>query len=329
MGNSAWNTLVFSGDSARQNPSAVIKSDIEEMAHDAFSRWAAGVGLEGNYLRIEPIPFFLKDVEIYHITEYKSFTCSPIQDYIFNDILVGYEDQDTDNVVGKNEFNTTTEFLIENIKRVPKQDDAKSSYVAGVYAIEQGRAETLDQTKKDNKFDNKTFILEVSPIPVSGQFVPFRPIGQVIQGVDDPTGVYNVYISPASEFVRHMGRIKAFCETGFARFKTTDKNPELISTFVNGTLVEKADKPLYLNTYQNYDVSRWFQAFSYDVECKAGRELYNAIKNNPYGYIRITDEKGNDFRGHVLENTFNLAKENPNGLKLLAHKNDDLTKLIR
>lgn len=323
--NSPYNTVTFSGDAARGKVDAKIKTSISEFHQDGFSRWMLGLGVEGNTMRYEPIKYFFKYEKIATITNINNFRLAPNPDYLFNDVKVGYDAQDMNNSAGLNEFNTTTEFIVEAFKRVKKEDSIKSAYVASVYTIEQVRAETVGQNEQDNRFDNKTMVIEVNPTPTAGQFLPYRPIGGVISGVDDPVNIYNVCISPGRELRVHLPRIRAACNTGVLKYQSTDKNPDLVSTFGSGTIVETADVPLDQEIYMGHNVKPFANlAYFYEFDCAPPIDLYNKVILKPYGYLEFP-YKGHMFRGYILSSSISPATNNPNSFKLIPHIDDDLT----
>ena len=324
--NSPYYTCVFSGDSARNVPNAKIKTSLSDHFQDGFSQWALGLGIQQDIMRLEPISFFFQDIEIEEVFSINNFKAIPAKDYMFKLLNIGYEEQDIENVAGKNDFNTKAQYSVDKFKRELPERDAITKYIASVYAIEQGRATVLNQDDQDNKFDNSTFLIEVAPIPVSGQYVPFRPVGLVL-GVDDPAQVYNTNLTPAKKAIRQLPLTRSICNSGVLKFQTSDKNQELQTQYFSGLIVESADIPLDQDTYLGHDVRPWFGDNIYEIEC-GDLGLYNKIILNPFGYITFTFQEIR-LRGYVLEVSIAPSETASCTLRLLAHKDDDLTILIR
>jgi hypothetical protein len=323
-------TRYTSGDSLRGLTEAKIKTTFFEPFKDLYAHHCLGMGVEGNSARVEPLKYFLSDTLIETIENNGDVIVSQPTDRFINQIKVGYENAENNNVVGKNEFNTGITFLPDKVKNAKSnEDDLVSPYNFGIYSIEAARAETLSEDKQDNRFDNETFGLELDPVPLTDingiYYKVYRPSG-TITGVDDPVNVYNVLRSPGRAERRHLPRTRSTIRKGTLVYQTTDKNPDLISTFGAGTVVETENINLESDTYNGHDVSRLFLPYVFEFDCPMGN-LYNNVKNNPYGYIEF-NFYGEIMKGFVLEVGMTPAK----GIcrcKLLSHPDNDESKLIR
>lgn len=326
-----WDTsplwqIISCGNALRGLPDAVIKTSLTEAFDDLFGNLMVALMVEGDNVKIEQLAtVFNKDSLIATITKTNGMVVSDFKDKIFNSLKIGYGNYDNKNVVGKNEFNTGISFLSNSVKRYKKEDNVISNYRADVYGIESVRAETFGDDRLDNRADNDTFIIEADPVPVGGKYKAYRPSG-IITGVDDPANIYNVTLSPGRRLRRHLPRIRSLIRKGQLVYQTTDKNPDLVSTFGAGQVVETENINLESDTYNGHDVSRLFLPYVFEFECPLGN-LYNQVKNNPYGYLEF-NFYGETMKGFVLEIGMTPAKGSCR-CKLLSHPDNDETKLIR
>src|SRR5690606_32167262 len=224
--NIPYHTMVTCGDGIRSISDAIIKTTFSDMMKDCWSRWGLVWSVEDNSIRIEPLEYYFQNTELFTINGINNVKINPFLEVVFNQIQIGYQSYDNNLPAGKNEFNTGLSFLAEDMIRHKNQDDCISPYRADIYGIESIRAKTLYEDTKDNSFDNDIFLIEVSPnpSPISGVYMPLKGY-QYITGVDDPTGMYNVTLSPKRSLYRHLRRIRSIQDAGILRYQTTDRNP--------------------------------------------------------------------------------------------------------
>lgn len=338
--NDPWNTLVTSGNGVRGIVGSTIKTTLTEMFKDCWSNWALGFGIEGDKVVIEPLTYFLnKNLKLATITAINYIRISTDVARISNQIKIGTGDYSYDELSGKDEFNTSITMLHENIKRVTKTDDCISPYRCDMYGIEKLRNYFNQQSTLapqivtvDNDSDNDTFLIEVAPVPVSGFYVPYRPVGATISGVDSPGSVYNVALDPKRRFCRHLPRIRSsapITNKGNSLFQTTDKNQNLVSNLSGSgsaeDIVYKANVSLTTSTYLGRSVEMLWLPYIIKCTCLPTIELKQAIANNPYGYIEIIDkDKGRTLKGFMLDGTLKISIDSAGNLDstelvLLSH----------
>jgi len=274
-----------------------------------------------------------------HIKSINNFIKTPYLDVCFNTINIGYNSYDNQNIVGKNEFNTTESYLIKNMLRINTKDDCISPYRADIYGIESIRSQTFSKDRSDNESDNDIFLIEVDPVPSSGIYSPYKPVYQFISGVDDPAGVYNVALSPKRALYRHLPRIRSIMDSGLLQYQSTNKNPDLISDIVAGGVIESgnidlAENPNHVNSPSNpaHDVSALFKPLVFTFDCVPPYNLSEILSLQTKGYISFTwtnPRTGEDvlLKGFILDVGCTPAIRDKYTFKLLSHPDNDLSKL--
>src|SRR5690606_20862480 len=109
--NSPYNTVVTSGTSLRGLPNPSIRISLSQLLKDAFVQWNCGVYKWGAGLFLEPLYVILGNANLLTLTETNNFEVTPLSEFIFNVLKVGQRAYDNNNIVGRNEFNTTLTFL--------------------------------------------------------------------------------------------------------------------------------------------------------------------------------------------------------------------------
>lgn len=323
-----------SGDSLRALANAKIKNKFSEIFEDLYSNFCVGLGVDGTNARIEPLSYFFKDTLISEITNTGEISVSPYIETLYNQIKVGYESYDNNTTAGKNEFNTGISFVLDKRKySEAKEDDLVSPVRFDISGIESVRAETLNSEKQDNRADNDTFGIEIDPVPLTGgpgagiqYYKPYRPAG-TITGTDDPVNTYNVTVSPGRKLRRHLPRIRSYIRKGNLKYQSIDKNPDLVSTFGAGQVIETADISVETETYQGHNVKALFLPWVFEFEFSVNYNMYNLVKSSPYGYLSF-DYYGSNMKAYILSLSFIPAKGSYK-CKLISHPDNDITKLIR
>lgn len=328
--NSPYNTIITSGNGLRGLENATIKTSLSDFFKHCWSKYKLALSCSNGVVRLEPLKYYFSDEVILHIDSVNSIRSYLDYDKLFNRAKVGYGTFDNNNVVGKNEFNTGIEFLFDKAGSIMAEADYISPYRADVYGIESIRSETFKQDRMDNKSDNDTFVIEVDPVPVAGFYKPFRPVG-IIQGVDDPAGMYNILLSPGRDTGRGLSFFRSFIKTGLMRYQTIDKNPALVSNFTNmlpsETIAEASDIALEPDTYKGRDVRALFTPDVIEFECAPPQTLSEIMALHPKGCITF-ESNGHIFKGFILDVGCTPATNATYTFTLLSHPDNDLSLLI-
>lgn len=150
---------IVSGDSIRGIEKATIKTSLSDFFKSFNARWSIGLGVEGDQLVIEQLPYFFQNTVIYDAGEVKDAEDFVADDLLFNGIKAGYPKQEYKEVNGRLEFNQGQYYSLP-ITRITKDLDLVSVYRADPFGIESLRAFGQKKTT-DNDSDNDTFFLHV------------------------------------------------------------------------------------------------------------------------------------------------------------------------
>lgn len=338
--NSPYNTVVTSGTSLRGLPNPSIRISLSQLLKDAFVQWNCGVYKWGAGLFLEPLSVILGNANLLTLTETNNFEVTPLSEFIFNVLKVGQRAYDNNNTVGRNEFNTTLTFLqTGNSTTEQKELDLVSPLRRDVYGIESIRVETLDEDKQDNRSDNDTFVIEINPFINNGAYDEYKPLG-VINGVDDPSNIYNVTMSPKRAFYRNFGFIKSIGHIGHLRYVSIDKNSELETILYNPLnahwkIEEIADVDLQDEGFPEQslglpriNIPKLFLPFvvSFDTITPYGlTELFSTI--NGLGYVTFS-KGGKTFKGYVIEIGSNPATRESYRVSVLPHIDTNMADLL-
>ena len=340
--NSPYNTLVTSGNSLRGIPDSSIKITLRDLLKDVFVQWNCGIYKEGAVIFIEPLKDIFNSTNILELGEVANVSVSNFGDKMFNLLKIGQRAYDNNNTVGKNEFNTTISFLAKAVNNTEtKELDMVSPFRRDVYGIESIRAETFEEDRKDNRFDNDTFCIEVDPTPVSGEYLAYKPLG-IIGGVDDPDNVYNVTMSPKRAFYRNFGFIKSIVDEGLLEYQTIDKNPDLYSLLhssmapvwflVETVSVLASDAGFPADSYGIVPtralLPKLFEPLIIEFDAVIPYNLNETLSGlSLRGYITFS-YKGNQYKGFVMEIASKPATREQYRVSVLCHLDNDIKKLM-
>lgn len=328
-------TFVTSGDGLRQINNANIKTTFDDIFQDIYSRWMCGVGLEGNTLRIENLPYFFQAGNVIatldEIASFKKYTAS---DWIYNLIKTGYINNDLDKLNARAEVNSEQVYSLP-IKRVSKELDIISPYRADVYGIEYTRSDYFGRNTTDSKADNQTFLLEAFPYLTSGKHnlvrYPSDPNQQVF-GVPFPEGVFNVGLSPHRFVLRHIPYWRSILNVpqgtspgaGQITLQTATKN-RFFATYIDNEYIQE-ERTIYAGATTYYNPSKLFIPVIFEFEAQPPYNLLKLIEQNPYGEIAFID-KGITYYGFILDAGITPATKDVYTFRLLCSPSTDTNNL--
>ena len=346
-----WNTILTSGDALRGlgTPSkpAVIKTNLEDFFRDTECNWMTGIGVETiggvEVMRLEHLShFYDNSTVIADMGEVVLEDVSFADGYIFKLLKIGTENQDYDNLNGKDEPNTTQIYNFPVI-RTKEPLDLVSKYRDDMYGIELTRANLINKKTTDSSSDNDVFVYEVQDNPFalnlpapypSGIFYPLQRLqndpGNSASGLIAADTAFNLGRTPKHKFLRNAPLIHTslFQQEGKTiTFQTTDKNAEVQSKLsaAVGLVVEKANVPV-----SNLAAPLFLPVY-FTFQTKVPTDIPALIASNPYGRINFSVRiKGRtvQFGGFIDEVGIKPADNAVYTWKLLACPDTDLTKLI-
>jgi hypothetical protein len=331
------NDLLFTcGDEVRGLDASKIKISWAKFFKFIHMRYCAGYDLLKDaagkaIMVVEKRTDFFKDEETFNAGDAVTFTDTIAEEYLFNELHIGYPDQEYAEVNGRGEFNVTHKYSTP-IKRTIKTLDLLTELRADMLGIEITRINLQNKTTTDSNSDNDTFVLnreltptvdlDVSPDPY---YKLDRSVNASVTGLIHPASAFNVKLSPKTCLYNHAWYIRSclyYQATGKVTYQTSDKNAEMQYTDDNGKVItEKADiniaslgAPVFMPHVLN-------------VSTASTENIAGIFTPKPKGYVKYAAD-GRNWKGFPIEITIKPVTEEEQVWKLLAKADNDMKKLI-
>jgi hypothetical protein len=323
-----WGNLIFtSGDGVREIDNAKIKITFKEFYDTINGIDDAGFGVENGTACLENSQFFARNMPALDLGEVKDCIIEPADDYIFNSIKIGYDDGNTDEPNGKQEYNSGQEWALP-ITRIKKEKDWTSPTRADQYGIEKIRVDynvkkTAAKSSNDTSSDNDTFMVDCY---LDGE--TYKPIlgssYQSVTGLASGATAYNLAITPKKNLLRHGAYLRSIMDkmdSYYINFASAEKNAEL-KTVLNSVGVKENENILVTSLPEKY-----FTPIFVTVKGKMPIKAVTLIDRMPFGYISFK-WKNATLKGYIIEVSLDIAKNSENEIKLLlTHDNNLLATL--
>lgn len=319
------NIILVSGDSIRGVENPTIKLSWNDIIRAVDLWFCAGWDVVGSTVLIEKRSHFMREASnnlIADLGEVIDYEVSHTADMGYNEIHIGYPEQEYDNLNGKQEFNTTLKMLA-GVNRVQvggseEVDTAEVKEVIstirtdtfGLYSLWQ-KYSLQNDTETDNIEDNSVFALQHKPTPVSGVYGALYPSdissGYIVQGVQDPNLMLNTGLTPKTCLKRrtyweisHFYDSDLFTSVYNLDYLTVDKNAAFRKQIATSFFIsEAADEDMALNLVQ-LGQSRLFHPYYLTVTVKAPDNFRALWAANRYGYFTV-DIEGVRYKGFPIE----------------------------
>jgi hypothetical protein len=305
-------TAITNGLKLRQyedERSAIIVS-IQDLLDSMDSLHGIGWGVLNNKMIVEPIEYFYQPNVLKKLDFVPSFEMRIAQDKYVNEIEIGYEKWETEDVNGLEEPNSIHSYSLPKVQRKNRIDKI-SPYIGGSYAIETTRRRPQSIfTTFDWKFDTDNFILalkhNVNELNVCEKDENFSNVTNLLE----PDTTYNLRYSPARNLLRQL---KAFTGGLFrkpledVRFQSGEGNITLEATeltnclgnFDGALLIENQD-------FVSGDFAPYWIPEVYTFEYVLSFTEFVNIRNSPYGLIGFSETDTGHIYGYILNLEFNL-----------------------
>lgn len=315
-------TCLASAESIRGLEDAVIKTSYNNFTEAMNVRFGTGDGIEGGKVNLELKEHFYDASNPIDIGEMKDLKVTPATDLICNSIKIGYNKPDVEDINGRYDPNSSSEYT-SPITRVVRTLTLISPYVTSPYEIERIRYNLEGQTTTDDKRDGKVCLLEVdldSPEVVDGYGVVYplkREIYDSIEGIPEisQSTIFNLYgLTPARLMKTHSNWLASiYYQFGAEKLKisTTERNSLLKTVRGSEVFDEDADinisslgvalfKPIY---------------FSGTTEVLPG--VIELLEENTNRCFRFSHE-GNLYKGFLIKCAISPATDKEQAIKLLC-----------
>lgn len=274
-----------------------------------------GMGILDGDVRVEPVEFFYKDIEILRIPNIPTMTTEYDESKVYSVIKIGYKKWEAQEVKGILEFNSNKEFRT-SVRSVNNVIDAMSNLIASGSIIESIRFERLlDTGEKDGTFDNESIIFSLRRTAYGYEVE--QGIIENPENIANPNTAYNWRIRPMYNLMRWFKSMansyinlqntgsKLYFNSGTGNYEAGGN----ISVYDPCSL---ESQKIFENT--DLDVSKYKELvlpihgpdivkFTYPLSYKD----YESIKSNPYGYISIQCGSGQFERAYIKEIQYNIS----------------------
>lgn len=201
---------ITSGKNIRAFPNEPITVSLRDFFKGCTGIDNIGLGIEdGNIIRVENKKYFYDDIIIFQQGYVPNIDRKFSDDFIFNTLEFGYGKWEIDAVNGLNEPNSKRKYSIPDIKTIKNNLDFVSTFVTGMYPIENTRRfDVINFPTTDNNYDYDIFIIALNR-SVDGDNRPNNlTIAEKDENFDtvtnilEPSTSYNLRYSPTMNLLR-------------------------------------------------------------------------------------------------------------------------------
>ncbi|KIO75570.1 hypothetical protein TH53_19725 [Pedobacter lusitanus] len=319
-----WKNLIFTcGDGIREVGGAKLSIAWKDFYKTFNGLEHAAFGLENGVARLESGAYFARNIEIINISNVKDFKLTAAESFVFNSVKIGYEDGNTDNKDGREEYNSGQIWAMPST-RIQKQQDWISPTRADQFGIEKLRLDyNIIKNTSDTSSDNDVFMVECFKDGDS-----YRPIlGSSYSHIEDlisKDSAYNLNLTPKKNLLRHAPYLRSMLDkldTRYINFGSGDKNTALL-TIKDGVRV-KENENIPISSLSG----KYFLPYIATFTAKLPVNSMWLIDKMPFGYVSFTwnDVK---LKGYILEISVDIAKNTEQEFKLLLTNDNDLQNLV-
>jgi hypothetical protein len=289
-----------------------LNSSLTKVFKTINSLMNVGLGFENNKVKIEQEKYFfdITDNPNYPATDSRKYQTNQIldlseylnneviekevlPDWYYNEIESGYNSFEYENVQGLKEFNTKSAYATP-IKSVEAKYDIVSPFRYDTQGVNKLRTkpQSTDGTE-DVKGDNDIFGFDVKRD--GGFTVKTDEDFDSVTGGVDPAQSYNLKYTPRRNLERHGNRFSSMrlALTDEIQWMQSDKNTKLVTQLTDEASPKAENADILVN---ELDSGYWI-AEAYLFEAPVSKSTIDSIKLNPYGVIKVADDK----YGWILE----------------------------
>lgn len=295
---------VHSGKQIRAIPNECPSLNFKDWFTSMNAMHSMGAGIEHDefnnpFLRVEEKAHFFSGQVVVTIHSVSNMKKTVAREWIYNEVEVGYESLNDEQVNGALEYNNKFEWACSAIKNIKNKLDLVSKLNAGGYPIEFARRlQYSDNPTEDSKYDNKNFtvIVKEDGTLANGDTKYKNEQDEdydIVENIFSPETAYNLKITPGNMFRNNGGPIRSGLEHYLdepIKFQFAEQLENLKSQVIGEASITEND---------DIDVSTlsaglWIPEI-YSFENVLTREQLAAITKNQNGIIK--------FSTTTLENT--------------------------
>lgn len=317
-----------SGDGLRNIQEAKLKTSFKDFFKSIHSVTGLCFGVEDGKPMLQSYEYFfnssLKIMDLGNVTE---VSISPAIDFMYSAIKVGYKDQNYEEELGRDEYNTEQQYST-GYRRSTNTLDLVSEYRADHLGIRKIRLdlERANNTDEDRSPDNDIFMIYTSPFTMMDSNV-YRAITaddfQEVTGLLGRKDAINISISPKRNLLAHESFLKgALINTGAIAFESAKKDVAMTSRNSAGLVVERRN--VYLSELYN----PLFLPHIAKITAPVSPSQINVLKSKQNGYVTFR-HRGVLVRGFLMEISTNIAYDDATEITLLLTPNNNMEQLIQ
>lgn len=266
-----------------------------------------GLGIERvngtERVRVEPLTFWYPAKRAMRLSFIKDIEKEVEPDLLFNQIEVGPEKWQNEDINNLDEFNAKREWTTP-ITQVKNLLDLKIPYITSGFSIEYTRRASAENTT-DSRWDEENFVIQM--IRSGGGFVPARDEAfSAVTGVLSPETSYNLLLSPRRALEQNGRLIRA----GLARMKDMkiafaagSANVGMSSTLIGGqALAESQDITISTLPQQLWEAEVYLiraKLSAAQMGVLATTDM--AAAENVFGFVEFSKTDQDYKRGFILE----------------------------
>lgn len=330
-----WTNLIFtSGNAIREIEKAKIKISLKEFFQTMQSLDDSAMGIDAGAIRLETKNYFARDSQSVNVGVIADDDCviSPAKTYLASRIKVGYEDKNTEDKDGLDEYNSGQEWEMP-LSRVQNELNWISAARADQYGIEKVRVNynvlKIDNIQSgkdtaDTPSDNDTFLIDCY---LDGEL--YRPIlgtaYESVTGLNSPDTSYNLRITPKKNLLRHGAYLRSIMDrmdANYINFASAQKNAELKT--VKDSVGVKENENILVASLPD----RYFKPHIAEISCKLPFGAKNLFDAMPFGYMTFI-WKGVTLKGYIMEGSVDIARNTTQDFTLLLTHDNNLLNLIQ
>lgn len=325
---SKGNLLLTCGDAIRRVENSLLKTSFSNFYKSMSAVFDIGFDIINGIPTIEEKSYFLnQNLLIADVGEASNLRISLATDLLFNDIKTGYNKEDYNTELGKQEINNGQTWITP-INTAKKTLDIVSDYRADMYGVNDIREKQFynpnrNDTEMDEDSDDDIYMIWCTSLPYmppqeiidwsSGSPIttykrqglyPLTTEGLFVSGVEPNPYIFNFMLSPKRNLLRHARTISS------AMYGEVNKNGVLSMSkadkWKNFTILYETIFYEDSNIFINNLADPYFLPFLVTFEVAFPRNFYFDYIKNPTGYIQL-NYNNKDLKVFIKEIDFNVV----------------------
>jgi hypothetical protein len=281
--------FLTSGDGIRGIPEALVKTNFSDFIKNMNCLFDIGVrpnNKENEYYVVEKGNVLDRNNELLNLGRVQEIKIEPLdENWMFNGVKIGYEKQEYDNPLGRQDFAATLEFTNE-LKIPNKILDLVSKYRADYTGVHLLHYDYVNSDKTDSKSDNDVFwilafLKDGKWQAVKGDYVVLG--SESLEG----GGYFNILLSPHRNLRRHKNYMKSILDKHEEVLKytaSTETQTDIFSIHYISNLIDEVQEKTDENVSSGEIL---FKPFTFEFDCIVPRNLAQSLGDSPSGYFRF------------------------------------------